>query len=110
MHYAYTDGAVSAIRCLNQSVDEPPDSPAGTDLKLVGFYRFERGLPDPPGVFSSSIFDTNVFLRAWVLFWIKGSSGGLSAAWLGAVLWPRHELAFFLQVPPLQRVLYSLPE
>ena len=28
MHYAHTDGAVSAIRCLNQSVDEPPDSPA----------------------------------------------------------------------------------
>ena len=28
MHYVYTDGAVSAIRCLNQSVDEPPDSPA----------------------------------------------------------------------------------
>jgi hypothetical protein len=22
---------------------------------------------------------------------------------------PRHELVFFLQVPPLQRVLYSLP-
>jgi len=28
MHYAYTDGAISAIRCLNRSVDEPPDSPA----------------------------------------------------------------------------------
>src|SRR5260370_29614645 len=28
MHYAHTDGGVSAIRCLDQSVDEPPDSPA----------------------------------------------------------------------------------
>src|SRR5258708_30319751 len=28
MHYAHTYGGVSAIRCLNQSVDEPPDSPA----------------------------------------------------------------------------------
>ena len=27
IHYAHTDG-VSAIRCLDQSVDEPPDSPA----------------------------------------------------------------------------------
>ena len=28
MHYTHTDGGVSAIRCLDQSVDEPPDSPA----------------------------------------------------------------------------------
>ena len=28
MHYAHTDGGVSTIRCLDQSVDEPPDSPA----------------------------------------------------------------------------------
>jgi hypothetical protein len=28
LHYAHTDGGVSAIRFLNQSVDEPPDSPA----------------------------------------------------------------------------------
>ena len=28
MHYAHTDGGVSAIRCLDQSVDEPPDFPA----------------------------------------------------------------------------------
>jgi hypothetical protein len=25
---AHTDGGVDAIRCLDQSVDEPPDSPA----------------------------------------------------------------------------------
>jgi len=28
IHYAHTDGGVSAIRCLDQSVDESPDSPA----------------------------------------------------------------------------------
>src|SRR5208282_2193485 len=30
LHYAHTDGGVSAIRFLDQSVDEPPDSPART--------------------------------------------------------------------------------
>ena len=25
MHYAHTDGGISAIRCLDQSVDERPD-------------------------------------------------------------------------------------
>ena len=27
LHYAHPDGGVSAIRCLDQSVDERPDSP-----------------------------------------------------------------------------------
>src|ERR1700730_8758011 len=40
----------------------------------------------------------------------KRGSGGLRAAWRGAVLWARHEIAFFLQVPPLQGVLFSLSE
>jgi hypothetical protein len=39
MHYAHTDGGVSAIRCLDQSVDEPPDSPARAPSRcLSGSY------------------------------------------------------------------------
>jgi hypothetical protein len=41
MQYAHTDGGVSAIRCLDQSVDEPPDSPAL--LRVVP----SRHLPKP---------------------------------------------------------------
>ena len=40
MHYAHTDGGVSAIRCLDQSVDEPPDSPARAPSRcLRGSYQ-----------------------------------------------------------------------
>src|SRR6266481_4463679 len=40
MHYAHTDGGVSAIRCLDQSVDEPPDSPARAPTRcLRGSYQ-----------------------------------------------------------------------
>ena len=40
MHYAHTDGGVSAIRCLEQSVDEPPDSPARAPNRcLSGSYQ-----------------------------------------------------------------------
>ena len=40
MHYAYTDGAVSVIRCLNRSVDEPPDSPERAPSRcLRGSYQ-----------------------------------------------------------------------
>jgi hypothetical protein len=35
MHYAHTDGGVSAIRCLDQSVDEPPDSPARAPTRCL---------------------------------------------------------------------------
>ena len=40
MHYAHTDGGVSAIRCLDQSVDESPDSPARAPSRcLRGSYQ-----------------------------------------------------------------------
>jgi hypothetical protein len=40
MHYAHTDGAVSAIRCVDQSVDEPPDSTAfAPSRRLRGSYQ-----------------------------------------------------------------------
>jgi hypothetical protein len=40
-HYAHTDGGLSAIRCLNQLVDEPPDSraPAPSSRCLRGSSR-----------------------------------------------------------------------
>src|SRR6266446_976345 len=52
MHYAHTDGGVSAIRCLDQSVDEPPDSPAL--LRVVP----SRHLPKPllPELSQSKVF------------------------------------------------------
>jgi hypothetical protein len=34
MHYAHTDGGVSTIRCLDQSVDEPSDSPARAPMSV----------------------------------------------------------------------------
>ena len=60
------------------SVDESGLS-VGTDLKLVQFYRFERGLfgsdrracsssSGSGGDFSYSIFDTKYLLRLWFLF------------------------------------------
>src|SRR3974377_944777 len=41
LHYAHTDGGVSAIRCLDQSVDEPPDFPARAppSRRLRGSYQ-----------------------------------------------------------------------
>jgi hypothetical protein len=40
MHCAHTDGGVSAIRCLDQSVDEPPHSPARAPSRcLRGSYQ-----------------------------------------------------------------------
>ena len=41
LHYAHTDGGVSAIRCLDQSVDEPPDFPAraSPSRRLRGSYQ-----------------------------------------------------------------------
>src|SRR5258708_7414432 len=53
MHYAHTDGGVSAIRCLDQSVDEPPDSPARAPTRCL------RGLlPKPllPELSQSKVF------------------------------------------------------
>ena len=41
MHYAHTDGVVSVIRYLDQSVDEPPDFPStcSTSRRLRGSYQ-----------------------------------------------------------------------
>ena len=53
MHYAHTDGGVSAIRFLNQSVDEPPDSPARAPESVPS-----RLLPKPllPELSQSKVF------------------------------------------------------
>jgi hypothetical protein len=46
-----------------------------------------------------------------VVFVLDGELERLeSGLLLGWFCGPRHELAFIMQVPPLQRVLYSLPE
>ena len=51
LHYAHPDGGVSAIRCLDQSVDEPPDFPARAppSRRLRGSYQtsLARNFPSP---------------------------------------------------------------